>query len=160
MALTGNRVSGLCSISKVYVLRRCRMATAQQYPITSGPSKFELSISLFDRKPQARSVVFHTNCPLAAEVQVTITSVQAEDGSGESWNIEGYVSSATLAKGVRQPSYIPENNQRTFIYFRTDRRQGYIRFFEKKETFTLAEVDEIVRQSNERQFGDGRPVRR
>ncbi len=136
------------------------MASTQAYPINSGPSKFDLSVALFDRKPQARSVTFHTNCPLATEVEVNITSIQAKDSSDESWNIEGYVSRATLEKGIREYPLPIEKGQRTFIYFTTDRRQGFIRFFEKEGTFVLAELDEVVRQSNERQFGDRRPVRR
>ena len=135
------------------------MASTQQYPITSDPSKFDLSVALFDRKPQARSVIFHANCPLGVEIEVTITSIQAEDSSDESWNIEGYVSRATLEKGIREYPLSIEKGQRTFIYFRTDRRQGCIRFFEKKETFAGVELDEVVRQSNSRQLGDRRPVR-
>lgn len=92
------------------------------HPIINGPSKWDLSIALFDRKPKNRIVTFDTNCPLAAHIEVSVLSVQAEDGSGESWNIEGLVvdgNRATWTKG-----------KRVFIHFYTNTRSGQIRFFE------------------------------
>lgn len=130
-----------------------------QHAVFSGPSKFDLSNGLFAWNPR-RPVVFHVNCPVGTEVDVFISSVQAEDGSGESWNIEGVVADVRRENRKGQERYfLPERGQRVFLYFRTDRSQGRATFFEKGMGGTRAELDQLVQRLNEQNFGDGRPVR-
>lgn len=104
------------------------MVLTTDCPVTSGPSKWDLSLALFDRKDsQPRQVQFHANCNLSCIVTVTITGVQAEDGSGESWNIEGRATKIIRQKGVLDSFPLPKAG-RVSIHFRTDSRQGRIRF--------------------------------
>lgn len=131
------------------------------YPIIGGPSKFDLSIGLFVWNPR-RPVIFKANCPVGGTTfEVFVLSVQAEDGSGESWNIEGRVGEVQSPpqQAGQEGLFLPEQGQRVFLNFRTDRRQGRVQFFEKGNPRTLAELDQVVQRINERQFGDGRPVR-
>lgn len=78
--------------------------------IVNGPSKFDLTQALFVWKPIKPKVNFSFS--KGYDVSAVILSVQSEDGSGESWNIEGYVG----------------NNQRFKAYYRTDRRTGTYTF--------------------------------
>ena len=101
----------------------------EHHPIVGGPSKWDLSVALFDRKVENfRKVRFNANVPLATNITVQVTSVQAVDGSGEAWNIEGYATKVERDKDTRA-NFVPPPPSRVFIYFRTDRRQGHIRFF-------------------------------
>lgn len=95
--------------------------TTVQLTIVDGPSKWDLSIALFN-KSLARNgprfvdaVRFKT-----AESQrhfVIVSSVQCEDGSRESWNIEGHELNENGSLG-----------NRVFIYYRTDKRTGCLKF--------------------------------
>jgi hypothetical protein len=87
---------------------------ATQYPIVSGPSKFDIMMALFDwsiKKP--RLVKFDHQCRRES-LTVSITSVMAEDGSGESWIVEGNVSDEKLTHYK--------------AYYRTDTRRGWIKY--------------------------------
>jgi len=64
--------------------RGCRMAHQDGLPVNAGPSKFDLMASLFDGK-----VVKFTIGP--EEVDVMITGVAREDGSLDSWIINGFI---------------------------------------------------------------------
>jgi hypothetical protein len=70
-----------------------------QGSITSGPSKFDLMVSLFDANytnrrtvtfmvvtPHGQSELLKTN----QEIEVQIDGIEREDGSGENWNFHGY----------------------------------------------------------------------
>ena len=81
--------------------------------IIQGPSKFDNMQALFVRKPMKPNVIF-TLGYADEEVKAFIDSVEAEDSSGESWNIEGRV----------------ENNKKFTAYYRTDRRAGLYRLFD------------------------------
>lgn len=118
--------------------------TPIHFPAIGGPSKFDLSNALFAWNPR-RPVVFEANCPIKTSFEVYVMSVQAEDGSGESWNIEGRVGEVKRNKQAEQEEFfIPECGQRVFLYFRTDRRQGHVNFFEKSGPRTLAEMGQVV----------------
>lgn len=131
-----------------------------QFPVIGGPSKFDLSNGLFAWNPR-RPVIFQANCPVGTTVEVYVTSVQAHDGSGESWNIEGRVEKVQRPRRAGQETlFLPERGQQVFLYFRTDRRQGHVKFFAKGGPYTLAELDQIVQRRNEQMLGDGRPIRR
>lgn len=91
------------------------MAT-HQFEIMDGPSKFDLMTALFVWKPERPKVLFSYG---AGSFNATISAVEAEDGSGESWNIKGYAyDNAARVKIHRQ----------FHGYFHTGKRRGYITF--------------------------------
>lgn len=88
--------------------------------VTAGPSKDGLKAALFDRK------MVNTQKPTftledGTSHEVTVTSVEAEDGSGESWNIKGY---AVLKPRMRIRGSLPMPHRKVKIWFRTDHRHG------------------------------------
>jgi len=100
------------------------------YPVVSGPSKWDLSLALFDRSSSsARKVLFGMKFnDRVADHEVQVNSVEAEDGSGESWNITGY---ATLIAGEGPlRGSVPRRPRHVSIYFRTDNRKGSITFLD------------------------------
>jgi len=116
--------------------------------IVKGPSKFDLMLALFDSKfPDFRTVIFHLHD--GTRFEANITGVQAEDGSADSWN---FSATGRLNSILNEFSHVQG-------YYHTGRRVGHIRFPEERVSIDLARLDEIVRQGNLRQFGDGRPVR-
>lgn len=60
------------------------------FHIVDGPSKFDLMVSLFDVKEPRRTVEFRLE-GVCDSITVAITSVQQEESSSESWNIEGLI---------------------------------------------------------------------
>lgn len=85
--------------------------------VLNGPSKFDLMLSLFDGNQHPRRTVSFQIEGFKKEVTVAITSVQQEDGSGESWNWEGFLRFAPETKAIR-----------TKGYFSTKHRTGYFKF--------------------------------
>ncbi len=84
--------------------------------IENGPSKYELMLALFDRKgDHLRPVTFMTSPSVGLVLH--ITSVGIEDGSGDSWIVEG-ISGTGRFKG----------------HYRTDTRKGSIERIERIET--------------------------
>jgi hypothetical protein len=65
------------------------------FDIVNGPSKFDLMVSLFDNNAKPRRTV-RFFLDHGHELDVAITMIQQEDGSGESWNFTG---TATYADG-------------------------------------------------------------
>lgn len=61
------------------------------YNIVGGPSKFDLMLSLFDGNKSPRRTVEFKLQESQIPITVAITSVQQENGSGESWNILGEI---------------------------------------------------------------------
>lgn len=96
------------------------MAHSNSIEIAKGPSKWDLSIALFDSQMvNPRSVEF-----VGVDGQkyaATLQSVQREDGSGESFNIRCYFRPVTKDQKVPSPGRDAE------VYYRTDRRTGTIR---------------------------------
>lgn len=83
----------------------------QSFTIMAGPSKFDLMLALFDltaNKPHKVSFTLHET----TYTDVRVNSVSQEDGSGESWNIAGYISRAG------------DTLERFSAYYRTDLRTG------------------------------------
>lgn len=80
--------------------------------IVNGPSKFDLMVSLFSTKPASHPVLFKTKNH--GDFTATITGVRWEDGSGESWIIEGY---SALAAGARFTGYFSTKDRRGHIKF-------------------------------------------
>ncbi len=94
---------------------------AVRHNIKTGPSKFELLLALFDsRQVNTRKVEFRTDADTLYDA--VITSVEREDGSGESWNIRGYLSEKKPGAKIPSPSTNFEG------YFRTDTRKGSLKF--------------------------------
>ena len=117
--------------------------------ISNGPSKFDLMLALFDSKfPDFRTVIFHLEGGMRFEAN--ISGVQAEDGSSESWNF-----TATGRLNAKQSEFSHVHG-----YYSTAKRTGAITFPEGRVSKGLARLDEVVRQGNLRQFGDGKPVRK
>lgn len=85
--------------------------------ITNGPSKFNLMLALFDIvNGKQREVSFMVNSKHSRDEQyiVQINSVGAEDGSRESWIIEGWVKN------------VPHHSPHFKMYYRTDNREGHL----------------------------------
>ena len=99
-----------------------RMTTMQNHQrvLVDGPSKFDLMLSLFDK---GRKVSFKDE--MGMRYIATISMIQAEDGSGESWNLNG---STELVPPGRPLGCGPEHPLRYHFvgYFRTDKRRGHI----------------------------------
>ncbi len=91
-------------------------------PITGGPSKYELKLALFDRTYTCpRPVKFRIG--KALEHIINVSSVQIEDGSGESFNIIG--------QG-------PDFRGHYKICYRTDIREGTIRRLTDQELTSMS----------------------
>ena len=85
------------------------------FNVTGGPSKFDLMLSLFDgNKDPRRTVEFQLE---GAHVPITagITMVQQEDGSGESWNFEGWL--ANYRRGFNIKGYYSSRSRTGYITF-------------------------------------------
>lgn len=91
----------------------------QRYEIAGGPNKFSLMLSHYDRQ----QVTFRLNI---GSVDCVVTGSQWEDGSGESWLLEGNIRWLNPF-----PSWgpLPEDLPRKFrAWYRTDRRSGWFEF--------------------------------
>lgn len=83
--------------------------------ILGGPSKFDLMLSLFDgRTPDFRIISFTVETEKKFKLDVTVSEVAREDGSGESWLLRGYTAPTA---GFRREFR---------AWYRTDRRIGWI----------------------------------
>ena len=101
---------------------------AESGSITAGPSKFDLSNALFDKKGlegQPRLAEFTVDLQGKKTYLVLVQSVQAEDGSGECWDITGSTCVQCAGDGA---GFFPP--RRVKIFFRTDRRVGQFTFVE------------------------------
>ncbi|MDO8601658.1 MAG: hypothetical protein Q7R62_00795 [bacterium] len=89
------------------------------WAIVNGPSKFDLMVALFYGSGLEKTrpeVTFEIGAGgETRRVSCIINSISREDGSGESWNIQGYT-----------PHEEPWMDFRA--YFTTSVRQGHIRF--------------------------------
>lgn len=83
--------------------------------IVGGPSKFDIMVSLFASPTNDSSPRVSFKLGNGTDISVSMLSVQREDGSGESWNLEGF---ATLLSG-----------DQVFVkaYYSSRKRIGYIR---------------------------------
>lgn len=87
--------------------------------IVNGPSKLDLLTSLaycYNEQRHLVSFAFNENVKKASyNRRVNIISMSAEDGSGESWSLQGYVQNSNGGFG-----------KLVSIYYRTDSRTGFI----------------------------------
>ncbi|MDO8559421.1 MAG: hypothetical protein Q7S23_00075 [bacterium] len=97
-------------------------AESQQHAIVDGPSKWDLMLSLFDGDcDHRRPVAFKVRRANGFEysVAVTINEVGREDGSGENWNIHGYLNS--------DPTGMFKAGVPVRCFFTTKRRTGWLK---------------------------------
>jgi hypothetical protein len=106
------------------------MATEKRQVI-DGPSKYDLMVALFNEVNDVKrrhKVVFTTTAaegsPVTFKLTAVIEGVMREDGTGESWCINGYT----------VPSH-PSVRVQTFTgHFSTQSRQGHLHFTDDSET--------------------------
>lgn len=99
--------------------------TANMLTISQGPSKYDLSLALFDRKPvNTRDVELKLEDDTV--VHLVINGVEIEDGSGESWIFKGYLRRLRPRPGSDLPT-VPAPPSNCFGYYRTDTRKGWLR---------------------------------
>lgn len=102
---------------------------SQVLKIVSGPSKDTLMLALFYGNDKGeRSVEFSVTTEEGEEkaiLRVTINKMEREDGSGESWNIGGYVTHKRTAKSGIQPIL---GNNYFKVWFSTRNRQGTFKY--------------------------------
>lgn len=95
------------------------------YNIVAGPSKWDLATTFFGKKPvNAPKVTFTVFNGGKYSFLADVSSVAAEDGSGECWNLTGY------CYGIEQLSQTPPAPKRFEAFFRTDKRTGTITFLD------------------------------
>lgn len=97
--------------------------TDQKIKLSKKIDKYNLQSALFMKKDL--SIYLEG---ISGTVKMRVSSVQAEDGSKESWNVEGYVNRHPRIKG----SLPRVGGWRVFMYCRTDSLSGGIRYFEDK----------------------------
>jgi hypothetical protein len=96
------------------------------YTLVKGPSKFDLMMALFDQKGNGGKPHYVTfEAADGQKITAKIQSVGIEDGSGESWIIEGVVICVAYRIG-RHPT--TDREQFDFTgYFQTERRLGWLK---------------------------------
>jgi hypothetical protein len=94
--------------------------------LINGPSKFDLMTALFMRKPEKPTVSFKPEYGHSDYI-ATILGVTEEDGSGESWNITGYLQSVYVAGGKEHGGAARLVRSARFKgYFSTADRKGWL----------------------------------
>ena len=76
-----------------------------RFSVVGGPSKFDLMLSLFDGNQTPRRTVDFQLEGKKYPISVAILGVQQEDGSGESWNIEGLLWDKHHSEGYKVKGY-------------------------------------------------------
>ncbi len=100
--------------------------------VVNGPSKFDLMMALFTRKPQKPTVTFALEHAKEGYL-ATITGVSEEDGSGESWNIRGFLQDIYFAGDGLSPLHgalLKVSRQPFKGYFSTADRKGWLTFID------------------------------
>jgi hypothetical protein len=110
--------------------------TAHQMPIVDGGNKFELFSQLGDigrirhPRPPFRLAVKHPiltgSLAPQVEVGVFVYGIMAEDGSGESWIINGYVFDDELGKSHWLQQEFKGHQHNFHGLYNTKRRSGFI----------------------------------
>jgi hypothetical protein len=131
---SGNRIRAALQACWGMYLEENRMNLIEektQYRITSGPSKFDLMLALFDGSSASKtlrpvSITIHApEYPVGSQsitLAILVNSVSREDGSGESWTFHGHLTKMDRV-GV-------SGNQSTSLvvsgYYSTKSRTGHI----------------------------------
>jgi hypothetical protein len=95
------------------------------YKIKKGPSKLELMIGFFhkfklERNPVEFGVSLHEENKFTIPIDVVVNKLEWEDGSGESWNFDGYALFYTDASGNKP------TRAKVSGHFRTGSRIGWL----------------------------------
>jgi len=93
--------------------------TTTQITIVNGPSKFDLMTALFVWKPERHKVEF--TAANGTVYTASILACEAEDGSGECWNIRGVVSDSNGRLRIKKHFK---------GFFRTNTRAGFLKIDE------------------------------
>ncbi|HEY4501621.1 MAG TPA: hypothetical protein VJJ20_00960 [Candidatus Paceibacterota bacterium] len=101
--------------------------------LVNGPSKFDLMTALFIRKPEKPTLQFKPEHSTNDDYTFTavITGVSEEDGSGESWNISGYLRDIFVVGGPEHGGVARKVHSQPFKgYFSTSSRKGWLTFID------------------------------
>lgn len=88
-------------------------ATLGRFNVVSGPSKFDLMLSTFERKV----VQFQLRQPgtsYAPQLNMIVLGTTQEDGSCENWNLTGYVTDGPMKSVNFSGFYTTKNRSGTF----------------------------------------------
>lgn len=112
------------------------------FTVVGGPSKFDLMLSLFDGNKEPRRTVEFQLDGARGPIVVAITTVQQEDGSGESWCIKGWIT----------------NYRRSFDiegYYSSKGRAGRIAFITPSHYVRRnGELHEVISPADQREIDD------
>lgn len=97
----------------------------RQEELVNGPDKFELMLSLFEKGKKVEFMIKMVNNDTNRLIQVMINSIQAEDGSRESWNIQGEL---IAVREVTSSKWLPVNPASFKGYYHSINRNGHIKF--------------------------------
>jgi len=100
------------------------MASQEYWTIEQGPSKMDLMLALFDGETMGtRTVTFGINMAgrTLAQVTMIILGVEHEDGSGDSWIVQG--------RPVNINNGRPVKCEAVRFYYHTKTRKGTTRPF-------------------------------
>jgi hypothetical protein len=96
-----------------------------RFSLVNGPSKFDLMAALFVGSSGSNGhspVTFTTEDE--QEIEVYINKVGREDGSGESWIFEGFISKVNKVP----VKFAPGDSNNVTGWFRTSNRRGWFEY--------------------------------
>lgn len=104
----------------------------QSLPIKGGPSKFDLMVAVFDSTTKDPRSVSFTLGPKSGsslwfegmELNASIKAVSREDDSGNSWNVDGVITSPVPIEFGDDGKVLPPISGQFKMQFRTDNRRG------------------------------------
>lgn len=92
--------------------------------LVNGPDKFELMLSLFEKGKKVEFMIRMASGDNRL-IQVMVNGIQAEDGSRESWNIQGELIAIREVTGSK---WLPVNPASFKGYYHSVNRKGHIKF--------------------------------
>ena len=96
-----------------------------EFRIKNGPSKFDLQQAFFDagtpKKHDRRAITLEIDDKYYETTEVIVNLIAWEDGSGDSWILEGFV---TIIKG----NLTVRGKNKFTCYYSTHNRRGRIEF--------------------------------
>jgi hypothetical protein len=110
------------------------------FNVVGGPNKFDLMLSLFDGNKRPRRTVGFQLEGVSRHIRIAITSVQQEDGSGESWNFGGHLWHDT------------EKHWHVEGYFGTKDRRGTMHFVTPTNRWWNDEDQKFMETVNQQEF--------
>lgn len=86
-----------------------------RYDVLNGPGKDDLKASVFDRKVVTFQIRKSKTSEVSTEITVIVLGVQQEDGSCESWIIQGYVTDGSMKAVHFNRGYYSTKNRRGYM---------------------------------------------